>query len=49
LANPPTRSAEGTRLRGSEKAIAKRRAITTRAVADLDHWVVDHLHVAAAA
>ena len=49
LANPPTRSAEGTRLRGSEKAIAKRRAITTRALADLDHWVVDHLHVAAAA
>jgi len=49
LANPPTRSAEGTRLRGNEKAIAKRRAITARAIADLDHWMVDHLHVAAAA
>ena len=49
LANPPTRSAEGTRLRGNEKAIAKRRAITGRAIADLDHWMVDHLHVAAAA
>ena len=49
LANPPTRSAEGTRLRGNEKAIAKRRAITARAIADLDHWMVDHLHVAAVA
>ena len=49
LADPPTRSAEGTRLRGNEKAIAKRRAITARAIADLDHWMVDHLHVAAAA
>jgi methylenetetrahydrofolate--tRNA-(uracil-5-)-methyltransferase len=49
LANPPTRSADGTRLRGNDKAIAKRRAITERALADLDHWVVDHLQVAAAA
>ena len=49
LSNPPTRSADGTRLRGNEKAIAKRRAITARALADLDHWIANHLRVAAAA
>jgi methylenetetrahydrofolate--tRNA-(uracil-5-)-methyltransferase len=32
------RSADGTRLRGSAKAIAKRRALTARALADLDTW-----------
>jgi methylenetetrahydrofolate--tRNA-(uracil-5-)-methyltransferase len=49
LANPPTRNAEGTRLRGNEKTIAKRRAITARALTDLDHWIADRLRVAAAA
>jgi methylenetetrahydrofolate--tRNA-(uracil-5-)-methyltransferase len=49
LANPPTRSADGARLRGNEKAIAKRRAITARALTDLDRWIADHLRVAAAA
>jgi methylenetetrahydrofolate--tRNA-(uracil-5-)-methyltransferase len=49
LAKPPTRSADGTRLRGNEKAIAKRRAVTARALADLDYWITDHLRVAAAA
>ena len=49
LANPPTRSPEGTRLRGNEKAIAKRRAMTARAMSDLDRWIADHLRVAAAA
>jgi methylenetetrahydrofolate--tRNA-(uracil-5-)-methyltransferase len=49
LANPPTRSAEGTRLRGNEKTIAKRRAITARALSDLDRWIADHLNIAAAA
>jgi methylenetetrahydrofolate--tRNA-(uracil-5-)-methyltransferase len=49
LADPPTRSAEGTRLRGNEKTIAKRRAITARALSDLDRWIADHLNIAAAA
>jgi methylenetetrahydrofolate--tRNA-(uracil-5-)-methyltransferase len=49
LTNPPTRSPEGTRLRGNEKAIAKRRAMTARAMSDLDRWIADHLRVAAAA
>jgi methylenetetrahydrofolate--tRNA-(uracil-5-)-methyltransferase len=49
LATPPTRSPDGTRLRGNEKAIAKRRAISARALSDLDRWIADHLRVAAAA
>ncbi len=49
LTNPPTKGADGSRLRGNEKAIAKRRAMTARALADLDHWIADHLRVAAAA
>jgi methylenetetrahydrofolate--tRNA-(uracil-5-)-methyltransferase len=38
LAQSPSRSADGTRLRGTEKTLAKRRALTSRALADLDHW-----------
>jgi methylenetetrahydrofolate--tRNA-(uracil-5-)-methyltransferase len=49
LADPPTRNADGRRLRGNEKTIAKRRAITARALTDLDHWIADRLRVAAAA
>jgi methylenetetrahydrofolate--tRNA-(uracil-5-)-methyltransferase len=49
LANPPTRSPDGTRLRGPEKTVAKKRAISARALSDLDRWIADHLHVAAAA
>jgi methylenetetrahydrofolate--tRNA-(uracil-5-)-methyltransferase len=49
LHNPPTRSANGTRLRGNEKTLAKRRAISARALSDLDRWIADHLHIAAAA
>jgi methylenetetrahydrofolate--tRNA-(uracil-5-)-methyltransferase len=48
-ANPPTKGADGSRLRGNEKAIAKRRALTARALADLDHWITNELRVAAAA
>jgi methylenetetrahydrofolate--tRNA-(uracil-5-)-methyltransferase len=49
LANPPTRKADGTRLRGNEKAIAKRQALSARALADIDRWIADHLRLAAAA
>jgi methylenetetrahydrofolate--tRNA-(uracil-5-)-methyltransferase len=38
LAQSPSRSADGTRLRGTEKTLAKRRALTSRALADLDGW-----------
>jgi methylenetetrahydrofolate--tRNA-(uracil-5-)-methyltransferase len=49
LHDPPTRRADGTRLRGNEKAIAKRRAISGRALFDLERWIADHLRTAAAA
>src|SRR5213083_1385864 len=49
LASPPTRNADGTRLRGNEKTIAKRQAISARALSDLDRWIGEHLHFAAAA
>jgi len=49
LTNPPTRKADGIRLRGNEKTIAKRKAICARALEDIDRWVAEHLTVAAAA
>ena len=49
LASPPTRNPDGTRLRGNEKTVAKKQAISARALADLDRWIADSLHVAAAA
>jgi methylenetetrahydrofolate--tRNA-(uracil-5-)-methyltransferase len=37
-------------LRGNEKTVAKKQAISARALADLDRWIVDSLlHLAAAA
>jgi methylenetetrahydrofolate--tRNA-(uracil-5-)-methyltransferase len=38
LERSPSRTADGQRLRGSAKAMAKRRALTARALADLDTW-----------
>jgi len=49
LANPPTKKADGTRLRGNEKTVAKKQAISARALADLDRWIADNLRIAAAA
>jgi methylenetetrahydrofolate--tRNA-(uracil-5-)-methyltransferase len=49
LANPPSKKADGTRLRGNEKTVAKKQAMSARALADLDGWIADHLHIAAAA
>jgi methylenetetrahydrofolate--tRNA-(uracil-5-)-methyltransferase len=49
LSTPPTKKPDGTRLRGNEKTVAKRQAISARALADLDRWIADHLHIAAAA
>jgi methylenetetrahydrofolate--tRNA-(uracil-5-)-methyltransferase len=49
LAVSPTKKPDGTRLRGNERAVAKRQAISARALADLDRWVADNLHIAAAA
>jgi methylenetetrahydrofolate--tRNA-(uracil-5-)-methyltransferase len=49
LAGPPTRNADGTRLRGHEKTVAKRQAVSARALGDLERWIVDSLNVAVAA
>ena len=43
LANPPTKKPDGTRLRGNEKTVAKKQAISARALADLDRWIADSL------
>src|SRR5690242_19813581 len=49
LAVSPTKRPDGPRLRGNEKALAKRQAISARALTDLDRWIADNLHIAAAA
>jgi methylenetetrahydrofolate--tRNA-(uracil-5-)-methyltransferase len=49
LASAPTKKPDGTRLRGNEKTVAKKQALSARALADLDRWIADHLRVAAAA
>jgi methylenetetrahydrofolate--tRNA-(uracil-5-)-methyltransferase len=38
----------GKRLRGPEKALAKKRALTTRALVDLERWIAGDHHAAAA-
>lgn len=38
LANSPSRGPDGVRLRGTAKAMAKRRALTARALVDLEAW-----------
>jgi len=49
LASPPTRKPDGSRLRGNEKTVARKQAISARALADLDRWIADGLHIPAAA
>src|SRR5438132_1121288 len=49
LATAPTRKPDGTRLRGNQKTVAKKQALSARALADLDCWIAEHLRVPAAA
>jgi methylenetetrahydrofolate--tRNA-(uracil-5-)-methyltransferase len=42
------RDAEGERLRGTEKSLARKRAITARALADLERWMAGFTHAVAA-
>ncbi|HVV40744.1 MAG TPA: methylenetetrahydrofolate--tRNA-(uracil(54)-C(5))-methyltransferase (FADH(2)-oxidizing) TrmFO [Nitrobacter sp.] len=49
LASPPTKKPDGSRLRGNEKTVARRQAVSARALADLDRWIADNRRVAAAA
>ena len=39
LKSTPTRHPDGTRLRGPEKTLARRRAICARALDDLEQWI----------
>jgi methylenetetrahydrofolate--tRNA-(uracil-5-)-methyltransferase len=39
LATVPSKSPDGTRLRGTAKTLAKRRALCARALADLEQWI----------
>jgi methylenetetrahydrofolate--tRNA-(uracil-5-)-methyltransferase len=47
LARLPDRDADGNRLRGTAKTIAKKRALCIRALADLDTWIAGALPAAA--
>src|SRR3954466_5516241 len=49
LATAPTKKPDGTRLRGNEKTVAKKQAMSELVLAYLDRWVADHLRIAAAA
>jgi len=49
LAQAPTKNAEGGRLRGNEKTVAKKQAMSARALADMDAWIAASLPAAAAA
>jgi methylenetetrahydrofolate--tRNA-(uracil-5-)-methyltransferase len=47
LASSPSRGANGERLRGTAKTLAKKRALTARALADLDRWIAGRAAIAA--
>jgi methylenetetrahydrofolate--tRNA-(uracil-5-)-methyltransferase len=47
LARAPATGPDGKRLRGTEKTIAKKRALTARALADLDRWLAGAAQIAA--
>ncbi|MBB5045786.1 methylenetetrahydrofolate--tRNA-(uracil-5-)-methyltransferase [Rhodopseudomonas rhenobacensis] len=49
LATPPTHGADGKKLRGPDKTVAKKQAMSARALADLDGWIAENLPAAAAA
>jgi len=49
LASAPAKKPDGTRLRGNEKTVAKKQAMSARALSDLDTWIADQLKVADAA
>jgi len=48
LTGAPTRGPDGERLRGPAKTIAKKRALTQRALGDLDRWIAGEAFPAAA-
>jgi methylenetetrahydrofolate--tRNA-(uracil-5-)-methyltransferase len=49
LAQNPTKNADGVRLRGNEKTIAKKQAMSARALADMDRWIAQDVRKTAQA
>ncbi len=49
LTQNPTKNAAGMRLRGNEKTIAKKQAMSARALADMDRWIAANIRNAAQA
>jgi methylenetetrahydrofolate--tRNA-(uracil-5-)-methyltransferase len=49
LERPPTKNPDGSRLRGNDKTVARKQAISARALADLDRWIAESLSPAVAA
>ncbi|MDB5485196.1 MAG: tRNA (uracil-5-)-methyltransferase, partial [Tardiphaga sp.] len=49
LTQNPTKNADGVRLRGNEKTIAKKQAMSARALADMDRWIAENLRQASVA
>jgi methylenetetrahydrofolate--tRNA-(uracil-5-)-methyltransferase len=47
LARVPSAGPDGKKLRGNDKTIAKKHALTQRALADLDRWINGETAVAA--
>jgi len=48
LLRTPSRGPDGQRLRGTQKTLAKKRALTARALADLSRWIGGEAHAVAA-
>jgi methylenetetrahydrofolate--tRNA-(uracil-5-)-methyltransferase len=48
LAHMPAKTSDGSRLRGPAKSIARKRALTARALVDLESWITGELPAAAA-
>jgi methylenetetrahydrofolate--tRNA-(uracil-5-)-methyltransferase len=48
LAHTPAKTPDGKRLRGTAKTLAKKRALTARALDDLDRWIAGHAQPVAA-
>ncbi|HKA74702.1 MAG TPA: methylenetetrahydrofolate--tRNA-(uracil(54)-C(5))-methyltransferase (FADH(2)-oxidizing) TrmFO [Xanthobacteraceae bacterium] len=48
LSQPLPKKADGKRLRGTEKTLAKKRALTARALADLERWIAGDVQPVAA-
>jgi methylenetetrahydrofolate--tRNA-(uracil-5-)-methyltransferase len=48
LARAPNKDADGQRLRGTAKTLAKKQALCARALADLEHWIEGGSRAAAA-